>query len=123
MDILTFPPRQPAVSATLSCLGGQVFFASTRFSDRHCPQNSLVDHAVHGRGTVAGCHGLERTVDFEVQVSKTACELKNDEWPEDVDADALVSVSWITVERHQVPVSELSELQRKPPSKYQRWAG
>ena len=123
MTILTFTPRQTPVLASVLPVPGQIIFASKRFSDRHCPQDSLVDHAVHGRGTVAACQGLDRTVDFELQVSKPACDLKSDEWPDDVEADALVSVSWITVVRHQVAVSELSELQRKPLSKYQRWAG
>jgi hypothetical protein len=109
-------PTQPGSS-------GHVIMAASRFTARNCPVNSLVQHAAHGRGSVAACHALMREVDFEVQVTKRAEELADDEWPDDVGSEDVVSVSWITVSRHTVPVAELRELQRKPADKYQRWAG
>jgi hypothetical protein len=108
----------PIQSASL----GHVIMAASRFTARNCPLNSLVQHAAHGRGSVAACDALMRDVDFEVQVTKRADELAAHEWPEDVDAQELVSVSWITLTRHTVPVAELRELQREPLDKYQRWA-
>jgi hypothetical protein len=101
---------------------GHVIMAASRFQERNCPSNSLVQHSSHGRGTVAACNALMRVVDFEVQVSKRADQLNDDEWPQDVDPQELVSVSWITVSRHTVPVTELHELQRIPADKYHRWA-
>jgi hypothetical protein len=101
---------------------GHVIMAALRFQERNCPFNSLVQHSSHGRGTVVACNALMRIVDFEVQVSKRADELEEDEWPQDVDPQELVSVSWITVCRHTVHVTELHELQRKPADKYHRWA-
>jgi hypothetical protein len=101
---------------------GHVIMAASRFTARNCPVNSLVQHAALGRGSVAACHSFMREVDFEVQVTKRAEDLADDEWPDDVGAEDVVSVSWITVSRHTVPVAELLELQRKPADKYQRWA-
>ena len=101
---------------------GQVILAAHRFTARNCPRNSFVQHPFHGLGTVAACAGHARDVDFETQITKLAGDLKPHEIPADEDVETLVSVSWITVERHTVQVSELRELQRLATDKYQRWS-
>ena len=120
MSVLIFPSFPPR-SNTTAVGAARVFSVAQRFTERHCPRNSLVQHVVHGRGTVAACDGHLRHVDFEVQVTKHVSELSEAEWPEDVEPGTLVSVSWIDLTRQVVSVAELRELERVATDKYQRW--
>lgn len=120
MSVLIFPSFSPRSNAT-AVGAARVFSVAQRFTERHCPRNSLVQHVEHGRGTVAACDGLLRNVDFEVQVTKHVSELSEADWPEDVEPGTLVSVSWIDLTRLVVPVAELRELEHLATDKYLRW--
>lgn len=120
MSVLNFPSFSPR-SNTKAIGAARVFSVAQRFTERHCPRNSLVQHVVHGRGTVAACDGHLRHVDFEVQVTKHVSELSGAEFPEDFEPGTLVSVSWIDLTRQVVHVAELRELERVATNKFIRW--
>ena len=120
MSRAPLPPTIPGVPPCSEY--GQVIMAADRFLARNCPRNSFVFHRVHGNGTVAACAGHERVVDFECQITKLVEDLLPHEWPADEDPETLVSVSWISITRQTVPVSELRVLERVASDKYKRWS-
>ena len=122
MSVLQFPSFSSQRSPTQATVAGSVLSVEQRFTERNCPRDALVQHAVFGVGTVVHCQGHVRHVDFEIQVSKQAADLSDDERPIDIEPEALVSVSWISMNRHVVNVKSLNELQRKATDKYLRWA-
>lgn len=122
MSVLQFPSFSSERPLTQATVAGAILSVAERFTERNCPRDALVQHAVFGVGTVVHCQGHVRHVDFEVQVSKQASELTDDERPTDIAPEALVSVSWISLNRHVVHVKTLHELQRKASDKYLRWA-
>lgn len=122
MSVLQFPLFSLVRPSTQATVAGSVLSVEQRFTERNCPRDALVQHAVFGVGTVVHCQGHVRHVDFEIQVSKQAADLSDDERPTDIAPEALVSVSWISLNRHVVHVKTLHELQRKASDKYLRWA-
>lgn len=122
MSVLQFPSFSSLRSPTQATVAGAILSVAQRFTERNCPRDALVQHAVFGVGTVVHCQGHVRHVDFEIQVRKQAADLTDDERPIDIEPEALVSVSWISMNRHVVNVKSLNELQRKATDKYQRWA-
>lgn len=122
MSVLQFPSFSFDSPPTQTTVAGTVLSVAQRFTERNCPRDALVQHAVFGVGTVVNCQGHVRHVDFEIQVSKQAADLTDNERPIDIESEALVSVSWISLNRHVVHVKALHELQRKATDKYLRWA-
>lgn len=122
MSVLQFPSFSSQRPPTQTIVAGSILSVAQRFTERNCPRDALVQHAVFGVGTVVHCQGHVRHVDFEIQVSKQAADLTDDERPIDIKPESLVSVSWISLNRHVVNVKSLSELQRKATDKYLRWA-
>lgn len=128
MSVLNFPniPLRTSVTNLIrehDRFDGSVIAAAQRFTERHCPVNSFVQHPEYGFGTVVACDGHRRDVDFEMQRTKAVDELAADEWPESVDPQALVSVSWIEITPRLVPVSSLKLLKLQAEDKYKRWRG
>ena len=122
MSVLKFPSFSLVRPPTQATVAGYVLSVAQRFTERNCPRDALVQHAVFGVGTVVHCQGHVRHVDCEIQVRKQAADLTNDERPIDIKPESLVSVSWISLNRHVVNVKSLNELQRKATDKYLRWA-
>ena len=122
MSVLQFPSISSERPPTQATVAGSILSVAQRFTERNCPRDALVQHAVFGVGTVVHCQGHVRHVDFEIQVSKQAADLTDEERPIDIAPEALVSVTWISLNRHVVHVKTLHDLQRKASDKYQRWA-
>ena len=122
MSVLQFPSFSLVRPPTQATVADSVLSVDQRFTERNCPRNALVQHAVFGIGTVVHSQGHVRHVDFEIQVSKQAADLTDEERPIDIAPEALVSVTWISLNRHVVHVKTLHDLQRKASDKYQRWA-
>jgi hypothetical protein len=112
-----------SLTPTLSVVSSDfvVIDAVSRFASRKCPLGSLVRHPLHGQGQVIEVIGLERVVEFESVTSQMPGEFDPLEYAdEEFPPDSILYVSEINIERENVHVSELTELQRKPKDRYTR---
>lgn len=104
-------------------LPSNVVDASKLFAQRACPLGAIVQHSELGQGRVRLCDGFWREVDFASEISKTPNELTPDEWPDDVSAETLVSVSWIQNTPTRLHIHELKLIAPSHYPSMRAWSG